>query len=67
MKNLLNNLTVMITLAFFSAVSVAHDGMHAAGQAHVGEYHMGLMEIVLSIIALLSVAAWALKTAKSKK
>ena len=67
MKNLISQFSVLTVLVLSSVVSFAHQGMHAAGQAHVGEHHMGLMEIALAVIAMLVFGAWALKEVKSKK
>lgn len=67
MKNMMNQISALIVLMFVSVTSFAHQGMHAAGQAHVGEHHMGLMEIALAVIAMIAVGAWALKAVKSKK
>lgn len=67
MKNLMMQITSLIVLLFTSAMSFAHQGMHAAGQTHVGEGHMGLMELALAVIATLAFGAWALKEVKNKK
>ena len=67
MKKLITQTSALLALVFVSALTFAHQGMHAAGQAHVGEHHMGLMEIALAVIAMVIFGAWALKKAKSKK
>jgi hypothetical protein len=67
MNNLVTQISTLVVLMLVSVVSFAHQGMHAAGQAHVGEHHMGLMEIALAVIVMIAVGAWALKEVKSKK
>jgi len=46
------------------SVLIAHEGMHASAQTHIGEGHMGLMEISLAVLAIISAGFWALKEAK---
>ncbi|KZY30609.1 MULTISPECIES: hypothetical protein [unclassified Oleiphilus] len=67
LKTLMTQASALIAMMMVSLASLAHEGMHASGQAHVGESHMGLMEVSLAVMAMLAVGAWALKEAKSKK
>lgn len=61
-KIILSVLTFIVTgLAF------AHEGLHAAGQVHAGENHMGLFEVALAVIATVLLVAYQLKKHKSKK
>lgn len=45
----------------------AHEGLHAAGQVHVGENHMDLLEVALAVIATVLVVAYQIKKYNSKK
>jgi len=38
--------------------------MHASAQTHIGESHLGLMEISLAVLSIIFVGLWALKEAK---
>jgi len=66
-KTLMAQVSALIVMMIASVVSFAHEGMHASAQAHVGESHMGLMEVALAVVAILTFGGWALKEAKSKK
>ena len=61
---LVNKLTVTVVMFLMPGILFAHEGMHASAQTHIGESHMGLMEISLSVLALVAVGIWALKEAK---
>ena len=61
---LVNQLVLSVVTLILPGILFAHEGMHATGQAHVGESHMGLMEVSLAVLALLAVGAWFLKEAK---
>ena len=50
-----------------TSLAFAHEGLHAAGQVHAGENHMGLLEIALAVIATVLLVAYQLKKHKSKK
>lgn len=57
-----------IVLGFIiSSLALAHEGLHAAGQVHAGESHMGLLEVALAVIATVCVVAFQMKKHKSKK
>ena len=58
----------LVVLGFIvSSLAFAHEGLHAAGQVHAGENHMGLLEIALAVIATVLLVAYQLKKHKSKK
>ncbi len=67
LKTLMTQVSALIAMMLVSLVSLAHEGMHASAQAHIGESHMGLMDVALAVIVMLAVSAWALKEVKSKK
>lgn len=54
-------------LMVISSVSAAHEGLHAAGQMHAGEHHMGLFEVAVAVIAIVLFLYGLLKSNKSKK
>lgn len=45
----------------------AHEGLHAAGQVHAGENHMGMFEVALAVIATILLVAYQLHKNKSNK
>jgi len=58
----------LIVLGFLvSQLALAHEGLHAAGQLHAGENHMGLFEVALAVIATVLLVAYQLKKHKSKQ
>ena len=59
-----NKMTLIVVMFFMSGLLMAHEGMHASAQTHIGESHMGLMEISLAVLAIITVGIWALKEAK---
>jgi len=59
-----NKLTLTAIMFLVPSVLIAHEGMHASAQTHIGEGHMGLMEISLAVLAIISAGFWALKEAK---
>ena len=64
---LTTQIATLLVMVMATATSFAHEGMHASAQAHVGENHMGLMEVALATIAIVAFGAWALKEVKAKK
>jgi hypothetical protein len=64
---LANKITLIVMCFLLPSIALAHSGMHAAGQAHVGENHMGLLEVSMAVIAIIVVGIWSLKTVKTKK
>jgi|GEM_PF-4101528 len=62
--NLVNKMTLTVIMFLLPSVLLAHEGMHATAQTHIGESHMGLMEVALAVLAIVSVGIWALKEAK---
>jgi len=62
--NVINKITLTVVMFLVPSILLAHDGMHASAQTHIGESHMGLMEIALTVLALICVGIWALKEAK---
>lgn len=64
----LTNKLSLIALGFMlQSLAFAHEGMHAAGQVHAGESHMGLFEVALALIGIIFVVSYAIKNSKSKK
>lgn len=66
MKNLQNTL-LMLVMLLSTQVVIAHEGLHAAGQVHAGEHHMGLFEVAIAVIATVLFLYGLLKSNKSKK
>jgi len=62
--NLVNKITLMAITFLLPSVLLAHEGMHASAQTHIGENHMGLMEISLAVLAIVAIGLWALKETK---
>ena len=62
--NLINKMALTAIVLLLPSVLQAHEGMHAAAQTHIGESHMGIMEISLAVIAMVVCGIWALKEAK---
>lgn len=62
--NFVNKITLTAIMFLIPSVLLAHEGMHASAQTHIGESHMGLMEISLAVLAMVAVGIWALKEAK---
>jgi hypothetical protein len=62
--NLINKIILSALMLLLPSILLAHEGMHASAQTHVGESHMGLMEISLAVLAIVAFGIWALKEAK---
>jgi hypothetical protein len=60
-------ITIIFLGVLVSNLAFAHEGLHAAGQLHAGENHMGLFEVALAVIATVLLVAYQLKKHKSKK
>lgn len=66
MKQIQSTLLVLFAL-FFTQLAGAHEGLHAAGQVHAGEHHMGLFEVAIAVIAVVLFLYGVLKSNNSKK
>jgi len=62
--NVINKITLTVVMFLVPSILLAHDGMHASAQTHIGESHMGLMEVSIAVLAIISVGIWALKEVK---
>jgi hypothetical protein len=55
----------LIVIGFMvQSLALAHEGLHASGQAHIGESHMGLFEISLAVIAICGLSVYLFKNKK---
>lgn len=66
MKKLPQIVTVLLSL-LAAQFAVAHEGVHGAGQLHVGDHHMGMFEMSLMALALAAAVYGAIKVYGSKK
>ena len=66
MKSLRHTVLILLSL-FLTQFALAHEGLHAAGQVHAGEHHMGLFEVAITVIAIVLFLYGLLKSNKSKK
>lgn len=64
---LTQKLSLLILGFMIQNMAIGHEGLHAAGQMHAGENHMGLFEVALAVISIVFVAGYLLKNHKSKK
>ena len=62
--NIINKLALNVVMLLVPGIIWAHEGMHASAQTHIGDSHMGMMEISLAVLAMVSVGIWALNEAK---
>lgn len=47
--------------------TVAHEGVHGAGQVHVGDHHMGMLEVSLAVLVMIAAAYGLFKAYNSRK
>lgn len=66
MKRFRHTVLMLVTL-LFTQFALAHEGLHAAGQVHAGEQHIGLFEVALAVIAIVLFLYGLMKSNKSKK
>ena len=64
---LTQKIALMVVGFLISSLTFAHEGLHAAGQLHAGDNHMGLFEVALAVIATVLLVTYQLKKHKSKK
>jgi hypothetical protein len=62
--NVVNKIVLIAVIFLTSGLVIAHEGMHAAAQTHIGESHLGLMELSLAVLTLISIGVFALKNSK---
>lgn len=51
---------LIFTLLWSMGLS-AHEGLHVIGQVHMGEYHIGFIEVSLLVAALIIICGVSLK------
>lgn len=62
--NIVNIIARVTAMFLVSGTVLAHEGMHAAAQTHIGENHMGLMEVSIAVLSFILIGALALNNAK---
>jgi len=62
-----NQVTLFVFTFVIPNLLLAHEGTHSGLQTHIGDSHLGLMDVSLIVLLLVAFSAWALKEAKSNK
>ncbi|MFT7372205.1 MAG: hypothetical protein ACI9T9_000887 [Oleiphilaceae bacterium] len=62
--NVVNKIILSVVMSLVPSMLMAHEGMHSSAQMHIGDSHMGLMEVSLAVLVIIAVGIWALKEAK---
>ena len=60
-------MNLMIVILCLTSLVCAHEGLHAAGQVNMNGYHMGLFEVSLAVLAVVTYIVWRKKEGKVKK
>ena len=63
---LTQKITLIVIGFMIQTLALAHEGLHAAGQMHAGESHMGLFEISLIAIAISGLSVYLFKNKNIK-
>ena len=58
---------LLIVIGFMvHSFALAHEGLHASGQMHVGGSHLGFLEISLAVIAICGLSVYLYKNKNVK-